>query len=240
MISHDVTGLAERNDAVAAATLRVNVIADLVCPWSYVGKRRLEKALAAVRGPSIVSWTPFQLNPNMPLAGMGMEEYLSSRFGTVEAIQPGLDELTRVGIGEGVNFRFDRVSRVPNTLNAHRMVMYAESQGIATTEITESLMKGFFTDGLDISDRDVLLGVGRSHALEQKGLIRMLDDDESLNRVRASEARVRRSGVTGVPDFLVNDRLFVVGAQPSDALVDVFDRAMFGAESDLPLEGSVH
>ncbi|MDZ7767708.1 MAG: DsbA family oxidoreductase [Woeseiaceae bacterium] len=240
MISHDVTSLSEGNDAVAAATLRVNVIADLVCPWSYVGKRRLEKALAAVRGPSIVNWTPFQLNPDMPLAGMGMEEYLSSRFGTVDAIRPGLDELTRVGAGEGVNFRFDRVSRVPNTLNAHRMVMYAESQGVATTEITESLMKGFFTDGLDISDRDVLLGVGRSHALEQKDLIRMLDDDESLNRVRASEARVRRSGVTGVPDFLVNDRLFVVGAQPSDALVDVFDRAMFGAESDLPLEGSVH
>jgi predicted DsbA family dithiol-disulfide isomerase len=240
MIRHDVSGLARRHDAAALATLRIDMIADLICPWCYLGKRRLDKALAAVRGPSVVSWNPFQLNPDMPLEGMGLDEYLGKKFLNPDAAQAVLEQLTSAGAAEGVQFRFDRLTRVPNTLDAHRLMIYAVSQGVDTPDIAESIMKGFFESGLDISGREVLIGIGNENGLQRQGIVRMLDDDSTRTQVLAQEARVRRGGVSGVPNFLINERLFVVGAQPADALVDAFDRAMFGAQSDQPVSDSVH
>lgn len=240
MISHEVFSIATGSKAVATATLRIDMIADLICPWCYLGKRRLDAALASVRGPSVVNWNPFQLNPDMPPSGTSLDEYLSRRFGDPSAVQPGLEELTRVGKAEDVEFRFDRLTRVPNTIDAHRLMMYAESHGVVVTDIAESILNAFFAAGRDISNRDVLIELGSDNGLERDAVSAMLDDEQLRRMVLAREAQVRRGGVTGVPNFLVNNRLFVVGAQPAAALVDVFDRAMFGAESDLPLEGSLN
>lgn len=240
MISNDVFSLQKRSSAVPTATLRVDMFADLVCPWCWLGKRRLDEALGSVHGPSIVNWNPFELNPEMPAAGVSLDEYLESRFGDAESVRPQLEELSRAGKAEGLEFRFDRMSRVPNTLDAHRLMLYAESRGIAVPDMAESIFSAFFEDGRDISDRDVLLELGVAQGLDRGDLARILEDEHLRQIVMARETQARRGGITGVPNFLVNDRLFVVGAQPAAALVDVFDRAMFGAESDQPLQGSVH
>lgn len=240
MIGPELTTLTRDADAASPAVLRVDVIADLICPWCYLGKRRLDDALSAVHGPSQISWYPFQLNPAMPAGGMPFEEYLSSRFGDAELLQPAMDELRAAGKSEGINFRFEKLTQVPNTLDAHRVMRLAESTGASPSDLAETILRSFFEEGLDIADRDILVELGGRHGLESPAVHKTLDDDLSRRIVLSQEAQVRQSGVTGVPDFLVNKRLFVVGAQPTENLVNVFDRAMFGEESDLVVSPTVH
>ena len=240
MIHPDLISNSAHRDAVATATLRVDMIADLICPWCYLGKRRLDAAFHAVHGPSVFRWLPYQLNPGMPDGGMGFEEYLASKFGDPASVQPGLDELTRQGNEEGIRFRFDLIRRVPKTLDAHCLLAHAAEQGADVSKIVESILSSFFEEGLDIGQRDVLLGIGNDHGLERLPLIRSLDDSALRDKVLKQEKEVRRGGVSGVPGFLINDRLFVIGAQPTTVLVDAFGRAMFGEDSDRPVSDSVH
>lgn len=227
-------------DNASPALLQVDVIADLVCPWCYLGKRRLDDALLAVHGPSAVTWYPFQLNPDIPEAGLEFEEYLAGRFGDPGTVEPVLAELASAGKAEGINFRFERIRRVPNSLNAHRLMKLAESAGANATELAENILQAFFEDGRDISERDVLIDIGGRSGLSSEAINATLDDEATRQTVLAQETQVRQSGVTGIPDFLINKRLFVIGAQTTESLVNVFDRAMFGEDSDLPVSPTIH
>lgn len=240
MISPQLTTLLESENAASPATLQVDVIADLICPWCYLGKRRLDEALAAVRGPSKITWYPFQINPAMPLAGMALDEYLEKNFGDVETLKPAMEELKLLGKAEGINFNFDKLKRVPNSLDAHRLMKLAETEQLSTTVLAENILRGFFEEGLDIADRDVLIDIGGGSGLSPANINKMLDNDASRRIVLSQEAHVRQSGVTGVPDFLVNKRLFAVGAQSTENFIRIFDRAMFGDESDLPASPVIH
>lgn len=227
-------------EGASPALLQVDVIADLVCPWCYLGKRRLDDALLAVHGPSAVTWYPFQLNPEIPEDGLAFEEYLAGRFGDPVALEPVLAELTSAGKAEGINFRFERIRRVPNTVNAHRLMKLAETAGTRASDVAEHILRAFFEDGLDISERDVLVDIGDRSGLSSLSVNAALDDEATRQAVLSQEAQVRQSGVTGVPDFLINKRLFVIGAQSTESLVNVFDRAMFGEDSDLPVSPTIH
>jgi predicted DsbA family dithiol-disulfide isomerase len=240
MFSPGLAKIGGSEEAASPAALQVDVIADLVCPWCYLGKRRLDDALAAVRGPNRVRWYPFQLNPDMPDAGMGFEEYLNSKFGSVEKLRPAIENLEQAGRDENINFRFDLMTRVPNTLNAHCLMKFAEDEGVSTSALAERLLKAFFEDGLDIADRDILAVLGEKEGLSVPDIYKTLDDEVSQQIVLSEEAQVRKNGVTGVPDFLINKRLFVVGAQSTDNLVSVFDRVMFGEDSDRPVSPTLH
>lgn len=241
MISADLAKLSTTDlPAGPAKPLQIDVIADLICPWSYLGKRRLDDALSAVHGPSVVKWYPFQINPTMPEAGQPFSEYLAAKFGDPRKLEPAMAELTAAGKSEGVDFRFDRLTVVPNTLNAHRLMQLAESEGTNTSLLAEDIFRSFFQDGLDIADRDVLVELGTKNGLQSGEIDKALEDERTRHIVISQEAQVRQSGVTGVPDFLVNKRLFVVGAQSTESLVTVFDRVMFGEESDFEVSGTVH
>lgn len=231
MIDIDMTRMATNDPPLSGAALCVDIIADLICPWSYLGKRRLDDALAAVHGPSVINWFPFQLNPDMPAEGMAFDEYLTTKFGNLETVQPGLDFLTEAGTEHGIQFRFDRIERVPRTLDAHRLMTLADQDRADTSTLADRILKGFFEEGLDIADRDVLLTLGGECGLSAATIGDTLDDDMSRQQVLALEARVREGGVMGVPDFLINKQLFVLGAQKTEVLVGVFDRAIFGDEN---------
>jgi predicted DsbA family dithiol-disulfide isomerase len=239
-MSQIASNIVDQDGKPQQATLQVDIIADLVCPWCYLGKRRLDDALLAVGGPSTVSWYPFQLNPAMPVAGMDVEEYLRSKFGDPAELKPALDKLTEVGKSEGINFNFDKVSRIPNTLSAHRVMKLAEAERVSTSDLAEEFLRGFFESGLDIGDRDVLSELAMRHGLEYKDIGKTLDDDLSRRTVLTQEAQVRQGGVAGVPNFLVNRRLFLVGAQSTATLVNAFDRAMFGEISETLISPTVH
>lgn len=240
MISSGLTNLLDADYAGSPATLQVDIIADLICPWCYLGKRRLDEALEAVRGPSKVTWYPFQINPDMPLSGMSLDEYLEKKFGNIEALQPAMDELKKLGKTEGINFNFDKLQRVPNSLDAHRLMKLAETEEVSALDLAENILHGFFEDGLDIADRDVLIDIGGDSGLSASHINKTLDSDDSRRIVLSQEAHVRQSGVTGVPDFLINKRLFVVGAQSTENFIKIFDRAMFGQESEQPVSQIVH
>ena len=176
----------------------------------------------------------------MPISGQPFEEYVQSKFGDPKALQPAMDQLVMSGKAEGIDFRLDRITNVPNTLNAHRLMNLAESQSADTSRLAESILQGFFSAGLDISNPDVLAELGIKVGLGLNEILSALEDDRSRKIVLSQEGQVRQSGITSIPDFLINKRLLVIGAQQTENLVNVFDRVMFGAESDLPTSELIH
>ncbi len=212
--------------------LRVEVIADLVCPFCFIGKRRLDAAMRAVHGPVETSWYPYQLNPQMPDNGMTLTDYLTERFGTPRAVQPTLDHLKAEGSTHGIAFDFDRIERVPNTLAAHQLMHLADSRGMDQAALADSLMSAFFEHGRDIGDREVLIDIARPYGLSEESVIQVIEDRGIREAVLHREKQVRDSGIGGVPGFLLNRRLLVVGAQDIDSLINAFDRAMFGEGND--------
>ena len=222
------------------AALHVEVVADLVCPFCYLGKRRLDSALLAVQGPSEVNWYPYQLNPDMPEEGLSLDEYLSMRFGNPANIEPVLEQLTHEGRLEDIDFRFDRISQVPNTLRAHRLMYLAESEGADQTALAEELMSAFFERGEDIGNTEILVELAGRHGLNARDAEKIMDDEAARQVVLSREAQVRSSGIAGVPGYLLNRRLLVIGAQETDALVTAFDRAMFGEGNDSMVSPALH
>ena len=222
------------------AALHVEVVADLVCPFCYLGKRRIDSALLAVQGPSEVNWYPYQLNPDMPEEGLSLDEYLSMRFGNPANIEPVLEQLTHEGRLEDIDFRFDRISQVPNTLRAHRLMYLAESEGADQTALAEELMSAFFERGEDIGNTEILVELAGRHGLNARDAEKIMDDEAARQVVLSREAQVRSSGIAGVPGYLLNRRLLVIGAQETDALVTAFDRAMFGEGNDSMVSPALH
>lgn len=241
MMSETLYQIVRSNDRKGAtAILHVEVIADFACPFSYIGKRRLDTALEAVGGPSEIVWYPFQLNPEMPNAGMPFDEYLKSRFGSRTNIQPVLDNLVAEGREEGIDFHFERITRVPNTTAAHQLMHLAEVEGVDQTALAESLFAAFFERGLDIGDHEVLVRLAREHGLTRDRVLASLADGKTKEFVQSREAQVRGSGLTSVPGFLVNRRLLIVGAQSVDTIVNAFDQAVFGEGNDSLVSPALH
>jgi predicted DsbA family dithiol-disulfide isomerase len=228
-----------RAEAVPDALLRVDFLADLVCPWSFMGSRRLREALKQVRGPAEVYWYPFQLNPDMPAEGKPFEQYVNDKFGSMALIEPALLQLEQAGRREGIRFDFGSIRNVPNTLLAHRAVKSAAEVSLAG-EYAERLFSAFFEHGRDIGSRETLVEIAEEAGLAPDALRKTLDDENSATLVRAEEALARRSGMTGVPGFLLNRRLLVVGAQDVESLVNGFSRAMFGDEQGEEPEATIH
>jgi predicted DsbA family dithiol-disulfide isomerase len=198
-------------------TLTVDVISDLICPWCYVGKRRLEKAIASfdVR----VRWLPFQLNPQMPKEGIRRKEYRTAKFGNWERSLELDAKMVAIGEAEGIRFAFDKIERTPNTLDAHRLIWLADKQGIQDA-VVEGLFRAYFTEGQDISNRRTLLDVVAEAGLDRGEA--MLNSDEGLEAIEEAQ----RFGVDGVPFFIINGKVTLSGAQPSDEFVAAFNRAI--------------
>lgn len=240
-MSEILSNIARANERSAlTAALHVEVVADFVCPFSYIGKRRLDRALESVGGPTDVDWYPFQLNPDMPADGMPFEDYLKSRFGGRANIQPVLDDLAREGREEGIDFNFHLQRRVPNTLAAHQLMYLADTEGANQTALAESLFAAFFESGLDIGDHEVLVRIARPHGLTREQVLAALADEKARQFVQSREAQVRASGLASVPGFLINRRLLVVGAQSIETLVNGFDHAMFGDGNDALVSPALH
>ena len=228
-------------DRVApTAALHVEVIADFVCPFSYLGKRRLDDAMQAVQGPSEVSWYPYQLNPEMPQDGMSLEDYLTQRFGSPAGIQPVLDSLIAEGRQASIDFRFKQLTHVPNTLAAHQVMYRAETEGKDQSALAEEFMSAFFVRGENIGETDVLVELAGRHGLDATDVVRVIEDDAARQVVLTREAQVRTSGISGVPGFLLNRRLLLIGAQSTDNMVNAFDHAMFGEGNEEIVSPALH
>lgn len=205
-------------------SLAVDVISDVICPWCYIGKRRLEKAIAALGRTVMVRWLPFQLNPTMPTEGVSRREYRTKKFGSWEHSQELDARVVAVGQSEGIPFAFDRIERTPNTLDAHRLIRLAERQGVQDA-VVEALFRAYFTEGRDISNRQALLDVVAKAGLNPHDAECLLNSPDGLETIKDADALARRFRVEGVPLFIVNDTLTLSGAQQPDAILAVFRQA---------------
>jgi len=207
-------------------TLSVDVISDVICPWCYIGKRRLEKAIAALdrRCDVGVRWHPFQLNPTMPGGGISRTEYRTAKFGSWQRSVVLDAKVGAVGEAEGIRVAFDRIERTPNTLDAHRLIWMADQQGIQDA-IMEALFRAYFTEGRDISNRQTLIDVVAEAGLDRQRAEAVLKNDEGLEAIKEAGELSRRHRVDGVPFFIINGKITLGGAQPPEAFLEAFRQA---------------
>ena len=189
----------------AKATLAIEVISDAICPWCWVAKRRLDRVIAAL-SPHVaasVTWRPFELNPEMPKAGIDRRAYRSAKFGSWQRSQALDAQVAAAGRPDGLVFNHDRMERTPNTVDAHRLIRLAGQEG-KQTEIVEGLFAAYFNEGRDIGDPSVLADIGASAGLDHTRIVAMLASDEGLEEVRSELQRAQDLGVSGVPTVLVD------------------------------------
>jgi predicted DsbA family dithiol-disulfide isomerase len=209
--------------------LTIDVISDVICPWCFIGKRRLEKALGG--RPATVRWHPFQLNPDMPREGIDRRTYRIRKFGSWERSLELDARVAAAGRGEGIAFNFDRMARTPNTLDAHRIIRLAGVRGVQDA-VVEALFTAYFTDGENLSDRATLLTIAVGAGLGQAEVDELLAGESGLDAVRAGEEEARRLGVSGVPFFVINGKVALPGAQPPELFRQAFAQTGVGADQE--------
>lgn len=203
--------------------LSVDVISDVICPWCFIGKRRLEKAIVAHGGSAKVRWHPYQLNPTMPQEGISRKEYRTKKFGSWERSQELDARVIAVGKDEGIDFNFNRIERTPNTLDAHRLICLAGKEDCQDA-VVEALFLAYFTKGRDISNPQTLLDVIAEARLDRCKAEAMLNSDEALEAIRADEELYRGYHLDGVPFFRINEKIMLSGAQQPDTFLEAFRR----------------
>ncbi len=219
--------------------LRITVISDVICPWCYIGKRRLEASLRKLgegSAPEIL-WSAFQLNPDMPEQGMERKAYRSAKFGSWEESQAKDAEVARVGRSEDIQFNFAGIERTPNTLAAHRVIWFAR-RFAKQNEVVEELFRRYFIDGHDIGNREVLIEAASECKLPSKLTRELLRGEEGSAEVARESEVARHLGICAVPTFILNGSLAISGAQTPDALLAAFSRADVDAAAEAEDRGA--
>ena len=206
---------------------RIDVISDAICPWCYIGKRHLERALALLDKQGLhftVAWHPFQLNPDMPREGVERAQYRLAKFGSAERSRQLDERITETAATVGLEFHLDRLTRTPNTLDAHRLIRLAGQHGVQDG-VVEALFEGYFCDGADIGNAEVLTRLGVEGGLERDEITAMLASDTGLKEVAAADRMARNAGIQGVPSFALQGHVLFSGAVPADEMAQAFRRA---------------
>jgi predicted DsbA family dithiol-disulfide isomerase len=204
--------------------MRIDIYSDTVCPWCYLGKRRFELALAArPQYEARVTWRPFELNPDLPPEGVERAAYLASRLGSAERVAEAHAELMRQGAASGIEFRFDLMTRMPNTRRSHLLIAHAARSG-RQTAVKERIMRAYFEQGCDIGDIEELVRLGVEAGLAERESRSALVLRSGQDGVVAAERHAGVLGITGVPTFVFDGQYTISGAQEVGTLTRVFDQ----------------
>ena len=212
--------------------MQIDIFFDLVCPWCFIGKHRMDRALA--ERPSLpveLNWQPFQLNPGMPPGGMDRRDYLSAKFGGSGRAAQIYAMVAETAERDGLTLELDAIRRTPNTLDAHRLVRFATRHGRDPAHVAEAIFQAYFQQGRDIGDRNTLADIGEEIGLDRTGVDDHLASRNDINHVRSADAAARRMGIQAVPCFVFDRRYALSGAQEPDSFIPMFDLA--GAEASL-------
>lgn len=203
----------------------IDVYADVVCPWCYIGERRLERALAQRPGVRVERrWRPFQLQPAIPAGGVPWAEFARRKFGGVERAQAAFAQVVAAGAEDNIRFAFDRVASAPNTVDAHRLILFARGYG-RQWEMAEALFAAYFADGRNLNDLDGLAVVAESAGLDPVAARAYLAGDEGVAEVAASQEEAGQLGISGVPFYVFDDHYALSGAQPVAVFLQALDAA---------------
>ena len=205
--------------------MTVDVVSDAVCPWCFVGKRRLEAALAESGGADVsVQWRPFQLDPTIPAEGLDREAYMRAKFRDDARLAEVHQRLKALGAEVGISFDFAAIKRSPNTLDAHRLIRWAGEAGVQDA-VVERLFSAYFERGEDIGDRDTLVRIAQESGMSGEDVKRRLADEADAAEVKAEIERAQQLGVSGVPFFIFANKLAVSGAQSAEVLARAMKEA---------------
>jgi predicted DsbA family dithiol-disulfide isomerase len=203
--------------------IKIEVVSDVVCPWCYIGKRRLEKAIDQSKDTFDfeIEYLPFELNPAMPKEGRNQKEYLVAKFGSEAQYEKIIGNTTKVAADEGLAFDFSKQHVSPNTRDAHRIIWLAKKEN-KQTEAKEAFMKAYFEDGVDLSKTENLLNVATQVGLDRAKVEKVLHSEEGLAEVITAEKLSVQRGVSGVPFYIIDGKYGISGAQSSDTFIQAF------------------
>lgn len=203
--------------------IKIDIVSDVVCPWCYIGKRRIEKAMEQLKDQFEfeITYLPFELNPHIPKSGFNQQEYLIKKFGSAEKYEQITQHVTTIAAGEGLRFNFQMQSVAPNTRDAHRIIWLAKQEG-KQASMKEALMKAYFEDGVDLSRTENLASIATGVGLPGDRVQNLLHSDEGLNEVIKAEQQNYQRGVSGVPFYIVNNQYGISGAQPTEVFIQAF------------------
>jgi predicted DsbA family dithiol-disulfide isomerase len=214
--------------SVTSATRgRIAVISDVICPWCYIGKRQLGRALPilAAQGQSFaVTWHAFQLNPDMPEGGVDRDEYRARKFGSPDRALEADAKVAEAGAAVGITFRHDLIRRTPNTIAAHRVIWLAGGHGVQD-DVVEALFHGYFTEGRDLGDVATLAELAGGAGLDPALVARLFAGEDGRQPVLGEDASARRSGLDGVPTFVMGQYVLFSGAVPAEQMAEAFAKA---------------
>lgn len=203
--------------------VKLDIISDPICPWCFIGKTLLDRALEARPDhPFVIEWHPFQLNPDMPVEGMERRAYLEAKFGGAEGADKTYGAIADHAKEVGVEIDFDAITRTPNTFNAHRLIHWAQLEG-RQTAVVSRLFKAYFQEGRDIGNADVLADIADGVGIDASVVLRLFDSDADRDTLTDRETQFRKMGVTSVPTFIVASQHAVPGAQPTELWLQVMD-----------------
>jgi predicted DsbA family dithiol-disulfide isomerase len=206
----------------ASVGSRIDIVSDAICPWCYIGKRQLERALALLAPEGLhfsVHWNPFQLNPDMPKGGRDRVAYRAVKFGSAERARELDERVASAAAGVGLSFRQDLMLRTPNTLNAHRLIWLAGKEGVQDAAM-EAVFAAYFTQGRDIGDSAVLADCAAEAGMDRASVAEFLAGNVAANEMLAADRAAREASVNGVPAFFLDGYNLFSGAMPADTMAE--------------------
>jgi predicted DsbA family dithiol-disulfide isomerase len=225
------------SDQPSRPPIQIDVVSDVVCPWCFIGKRRLEKALALKPDiPVEVRYHPYFLNPWIPREGMSRDEYLTAKFGSVERYSDIAKRVAGAAAAEGLTYASDKMARQPNTLDCHRLILWATEVGKAA-EMKQRLMDLYFTEGGDLSDREVLVQAAADCGLIADRIREMLATDNDVERVESAANSAKEAGIDGVPTYILGGVAAISGAQPPEVLANAIEKVALNRDAFLAAHG---
>ena len=212
--------------------LTIDVVSDVMCPWCYIGKRRLEQALELAPHLNVeINWRPFQLDGTIPDEGMPREDYLTKKFGTDEDAKHIYAQIEEAGAADDLSFAFDLIEKSPNTLNAHRLIHWSKTTGVQSA-LVERLFQLYFMEGADIGDIKVLTDAAVEIGMESEIVERLFSGESDLQEVKDEIAHAQHIGVKGVPCFIIDQKYAIMGAQQPETLVQALQQALADREAE--------
>ncbi len=205
--------------------VHIDIVSDVMCPWCYIGKRRMEKALElAPDVPVTVQWRPFQLDGTLPAEGKDRQQYLNEKFGGAVQARAIYTRIEEAGRLEGIPFEFDKITKSPNTLDCHRLLRWAVRDGVQN-ELSEELFRLYFIEGADLTRSDTLVQAAKTVGMEADKVAELLQSTADAEETKEEIQAAHQMGITGVPCFIVDNRYALMGAESSERIADVLKKA---------------
>lgn len=213
--------------------IKIDVVSDVVCPWCYLGKARLERALGALQNVSAeISWRPYQLDPTIPRNGVDHKAYMNAKFGDGPRLGQIQKQLVDFGNEVGIRFNFEKIKVTPNTMNAHRLIRWAAQAGpFIQSKVVDALFLAYFNQGADIGDSAVLIKIGKECGMDAVILETLIPTEAEIVGVKREIETSRKMGVTGVPFFILNQKYSVSGAQTPEILIQAIEDAIKNSQA---------